>query len=37
MVQDPLDPEDLADKVKGRKTEDHCVDLTQSTASVPNG
>lgn len=26
MVQDPLDPEDLADKVKSTKTEDHAVD-----------
>lgn len=26
MVKDPLDPEDLADKVNGQKTEDHCVD-----------
>lgn len=26
MVHDPLDPEDLADKVNGQKTEDHAVD-----------
>lgn len=26
MVVDPLDPEDLADAVKGKKTEDHAVD-----------
>jgi len=26
MVHDPLDPEDLADAVKGAKTEDHAVD-----------
>ena len=26
MVMDPLDPEDVADKVKGQKTEDHAVD-----------
>jgi hypothetical protein len=26
MVRDPLDPEDLADTVQGKKTEDHAVD-----------
>jgi phage terminase large subunit len=26
MVRDPLDPEDVADKLKGQKTEDHAVD-----------
>ena len=26
MVRDPLDPEDLADKVNGQKTEDHALD-----------
>lgn len=26
MVMDPLDPEDVADKLKGQKTEDHAVD-----------
>jgi PBSX family phage terminase large subunit len=26
MVKDPLDPEDLADKIKNAKTEDHAVD-----------
>lgn len=26
MVMDPLDPEDVADKLKGQKTEDHSVD-----------
>jgi phage terminase large subunit len=26
MVHDPLDSEDLADKVRGVKTDDHCVD-----------
>jgi hypothetical protein len=26
MVKDPLDPEDLADKVNSTKTEDHAVD-----------
>lgn len=26
MVKDPLDPEDLADKVNGQKTEDHALD-----------
>jgi len=26
MVRDVLDPEDVADKVKGQKTEDHAVD-----------
>lgn len=26
MVRDPLDPEDLADEIKNKKTEDHAVD-----------
>jgi phage terminase large subunit len=26
MVHDPLDPEDVADKLRGQKTEDHAVD-----------
>jgi hypothetical protein len=26
MVVDPLDAEDLADAIKGKKTEDHAVD-----------
>ena len=26
MVHDPLDPEDVADKLRGQKTEDHSVD-----------
>jgi hypothetical protein len=26
MVVDPLDPEDLADAVRGQKTEDHAPD-----------
>jgi hypothetical protein len=26
MVHDPLDPEDVADKLRGVKTEDHSVD-----------
>lgn len=26
MVRDPLDPEDLADEIKGKKTEDHACD-----------
>lgn len=34
MVRDPLDPEDLADKVKGVKTEDHAVDALRYGAMV---
>lgn len=29
MVHDPLDPEDLADKIRSKKTEDHAVDAAR--------
>lgn len=32
MVRDPLDPEDLADKVGGQKTEDHALDTARYLA-----
>lgn len=34
MVRDPLDPEDLADQVKGAKTEDHPADALRYGAMV---
>jgi hypothetical protein len=34
MVRDPLDPEDLADKVKGVKTEDHVADCLRYACMV---
>lgn len=34
MVHDPLDPEDLADKLHGQKTEDHAPDALRYAMSV---
>jgi hypothetical protein len=37
MVRDPLDPEDLADKIKNTKTEDHAVDALRYGAMAEQG
>src|SRR4029450_3919051 len=37
MVHDPLDPEDVADKLHGSKTEDHAVDALRYAVSVEAG
>ena len=37
MVHDPLDPEDVADKLRGQKTEDHAPDALRYGLSVEAG
>jgi cell division protein ZapA (FtsZ GTPase activity inhibitor) len=37
MVHDPLDAEDLADKIKTMKTEDHAVDALRYGVMAENG
>lgn len=37
MVHDPLDPEDVADKLRGTKTEDHAPDALRYALSVEAG
>ena len=34
MVHDPLDPEDVADKLHGTKTEDHAPDALRYGLSI---
>jgi hypothetical protein len=34
MVHDPLDPEDVADKLRGTKTEDHAPDSLRYGMSI---
>ena len=37
MVHDPLDPEDVADKLRGSKTEDHAPDALRYALSIEAG
>lgn len=37
MVHDPLDPEDVADKLHGTKTEDHAPDALRYALSIEAG